>query len=107
MKDVAFYVFLFVLYSVLALKFFSVPLMGSEETLNWETFGRVLLIFTVSATLARWSVLAFKKRAQTLLAGQKIIGIEEAEAENVIDVLRPQKLRREEKKPKLKRRKFL
>ncbi|GEM_PF-3480628 len=107
MKDVALYVFLFALYSVLAVKFFSMPLVGAEEILTWDTFGRALLIFTLSAAVARWSVLAFKKRAQGLLAGQKIVGIEEAEAENVIDVIKPQKLRQEQKKPKLKRRKFL
>lgn len=107
MKDVFLYVFLFALYAVLALKLFALPLISYEDTLTWEILGRVLLTFIGSAVVARWSVLAFKKRPPGLLAGQKIIGIEEQQAENVLDVLKPQKLRREEKKPKLKRRKFL
>lgn len=107
MKDVVFYVFLFALYAVLSLKLFGGPLVSYDDPLTWESLGRVLLMFIGSATVARWSVMAFKKRAPGLLTGQKIIGIEEQQADNVLDVLKPQKLRREEKKPRLKRRKFL
>ncbi len=107
MKDLVLYAFLLALYSLLALRLFALPLFSYEETLTWEILGQVLLVFISSATLARWSVIAFKKKVPGLLSGQKIIGIEEQQAENVLDVLKPQKLRREEKKPRLKRRKFL
>lgn len=103
MKDLILYIFLFSIYSLLALKLFALPLISFDETLSWEVLGRVLLVFVASGTVARWSVLAFKKRPPGLLSGQKIIGVEEQEGENVLDILKPQKLRRELKKPKLKR----
>ena len=55
MKDVVFYVFLFALYSVLALKFFALPATQHEDMLTWDSLGRVLLVFVGAATVARWS----------------------------------------------------
>lgn len=105
MKDVVLYVFLFALYSVLALKVAPLNIEMTGEVLSWETFGRYLLLFAGSAMLARWSVLAFKPKPERLLSGQKIVGIEEQVGDQVLDVIRPQQLRRELKKPKLKGRK--
>lgn len=107
MKDALLYVFLFALYGILALHLFAAELRLSMDIVTWPALGRVVLLFAGVATVARWTVMAFKPRADRLLAGQKIVGIEEQEGENVIDVLRPQPLKRETKKPKLKRRRFL
>lgn len=103
MKDMIFYVFLTCLYGILGLAYFGET---QQAELTWKYLGQVFLLFALSATLARWSVLAFKKKPDRLLAGQKIVGIEEGDAANVLEVVKPQKLRREEKKPKLRRRKL-
>lgn len=102
MKDVVFYVFLFALYGVLALNYLSGQ-GTAEQVLTWKTLGLHLALFAGVATLARWSVMAFKRRADRLLKGQQIVGVEEGEADHVIDVLKPAVLKREEKKPRLKR----
>ncbi|MBN8222092.1 MAG: hypothetical protein J0L53_14305 [Spirochaetes bacterium] len=103
MKDVVFYVFLLGLYGVLALNFGLAPGAAAEPVLTWRSLGTHFAVFAAIATVARWSVMAFKRRSDRLLKGQKIVGIEEGEADHVIDVLRPAVLKREEKKPKLKR----
>jgi hypothetical protein len=104
MKDVVFYVFLFLVYGILALNFGTAQNAGGEPVLTWKTLGFYFCLFAAVATLARWSVMAFKRRTDQLLKGQKIVGVEEGEGEHVIDVLKPALLKREEKKPKLKRR---
>lgn len=103
MKDVVLYVILFAVYGVLALNYQAGQNTGSEPVLTWKTLGMHMVLFAAVATLARWSVMAFKKRADRLLKGQRIVGVEEGEAEHVIDVLKPAVLKREEKKPKLKK----
>lgn len=103
MKDVIFYVFLMLLYGVLGIGFLAEP---KQAELTWKQLGQTFLLFALAATLARWTVLAFKKRPERLLAGQKIVGIEEGDVPSVLEVVKPQKLRREEKKPKLRRRRL-
>lgn len=106
MKDVLFYVFLFGVYGILALQWLAGQNTGEDSVLTWKSLGLHACLFIAVATLARWSVMAFKRRADRLLKGQKIVGIEEGEADHVIDVLKPAALKRETKKPKLKRRRF-
>lgn len=101
MKDVTFYVFLFLLYGILGLGYFT---ESRPADLTWKYLGQVFLFLALAATLARWTVIAFKKRPDRLLAGQKIVGIEEGDAPSVLEVVKPQKLKREEKKPRLRRR---
>ncbi len=103
MKDVALYVFFIALYGVLALRWFGAE-RPAAEVLSWQEFGEVVMIFAAVAALARWTVLAFKPRPLRLRAGQTIVGVEEPEADRVIDVVSPVALTREEKKPRLKRR---
>lgn len=106
MKDVAFYVFFCLLYGVLALGCWPVEGLGNE-VLPWRGLGELLLLFAGAATLARWTVLALKPRAARLNAGQSIVGVEEPEPDRVMDIVRPVALRREERKPRLrKRRRF-
>lgn len=102
MKDVVFYVVIFAVYGVLALNYLSGQ-GAAEPVLTWKTLGLHMAIFAGVATMARWSVMAFKQRTDRLLKGQKIVGVEEGEAEHVIDVLKPAVLKREDKKPRLKR----
>lgn len=106
MKDVLFYVFLLFLYGVLALRLAPSFLTPEASTLSWRTLGELLLFFAGVATLARWTVMAFKARPARLIDGQKIVGVEEGEAERVIDVVKPVTLRKEEKSPKLKKRRL-
>lgn len=106
MKDVILYVFLFALYAVLGLRFAPAG-DATADVLSWELLGRYLLIFFMAGALARWTVLAFKKRPPGLISGQKIVGIEEPEAEQLMDVLKPEKVKKELKKPKLRKRRFL
>ncbi len=107
MKDVVIYVFLFALYAVIALQYFGGDAQSRSATPSWQTLGHNLLLFAAAAALARWSVIAFKRRPQRLIDGQKIVGIEEATAESVLDVVQPKLLKRETQKPKLKRRRRL
>lgn len=102
MKDVVFYVVIFAVYGVLALNYLSGQ-STAEPVLTWKTLGLHMAIFIAVATVARWSVMAFKRRTDRLLKGQKIVGVEEGESEHVIDVLKPAVLKREDKKPRLKR----
>lgn len=103
MKDVIFYVFVFLLYGLLVLGYIVEP---KQADLTWKYLGQTFVSLALAATLARWTVLAFKKRPDRLLAGQKIVGIEEGDAPSVLEVVKPQKLKREDKKPKLKRRRL-
>ncbi|MBS0619653.1 MAG: hypothetical protein JSR44_15820 [Spirochaetes bacterium] len=105
MKDVLLYVCLLALYSAVALHFFGGRADGAAIELTWKELGTLFALFAAVATLARWSTLAFKKRVGRLLPGQKIVGVEDGEAAHAIDVVKPQLLKREEKKPKLRRRK--
>lgn len=100
MKDVVGYVFLFLLYAILAVGFWADARPGD---LSWKFLAEIFLLFVAAATLARWTVMAFKKRADRLLPGQKIVGIEEGESPSVLEVVKPRKLRREDKKPKIRR----
>jgi hypothetical protein len=112
MKDVVLYVFFCALYFVLALRFIPIDMVGavgwgatggSVEVLSWRTLGEVFLLIAGVATIARWTVIAFKPSPQRLKPGQKIVGVEEPEADRVIDVLSPVALQREVKKPKLRK----
>lgn len=103
MKDVGLYVFFCLLYGVLALHWLS-PGAVQADVLSWSALGETLLIFACVATIARWTVMAFKPRPGRLKAGQRIVGVEEPEAGRVIDVVNPVALKREEKKPRLKKR---
>ncbi len=104
MKDAVLFVFLFALYFVLALNWTRAGSGTQVSMLGWAELGYNLVLFFGAATLARWSVMAFKARAAGLMQGQKIVGVEEATADSVIDVVQPKKLTRETEKPKLKRR---
>jgi len=105
MKDVLLYVCLLGVYSAIALHFFGGRVDGAAIELTWQKLGALFVLFAAVATLARWSTLAFKKRIGRLLPGQKIVGVEDGEAAHAIDVVQPQLLKREEKMPKLRRRK--
>ncbi|GAB4435524.1 MAG: hypothetical protein OHK0011_18700 [Turneriella sp.] len=105
MKDVVLYVFFCLLYGVLAIRWIPLEQSGAE-ILGWWGLGEVLLLFATVATLARWTVLAFKPRPERLKAGHKIVGVEEGEPDRVIDVVNPVALKREEKKPRLKKRRL-
>lgn len=105
MKDVVLYVFFCLLYGVLAVRW--VPAEGLVgDVLGWQALGQAVLLFAGVATLARWTVLAFKPGPERLKAGQQIVGVEEPEADRVIDVVNPVALKREEKKPRLKKRRL-
>ncbi|HMV34398.1 MAG TPA: hypothetical protein PKM44_02625 [Turneriella sp.] len=105
MKDVVLYVFFCLLYGVLAVRW--VPAEGLVgDVLGWQALGEAVLLFAGVATLARWTVLAFKPGPERLKAGQQIVGVEEPEADRVIDVVNPVALKREEKKPRLKKRRL-
>ena len=105
MKDVVLYVFFCLLYGVLAVR--GVPAEGLVgDVLGWQALGEAVLLFAGVATLARWTVLAFKPGPERLKAGQQIVGVEEPEADRVIDVVNPVALKREEKKPRLKKRRL-
>jgi len=105
MKDVVLYFFFCLLYGILTLHWRPPQALGAE-ILSWSAFGEVLLVFVSVATIARWTVMAFKPRPDRLKAGQQIVGVEEPEAEHVIDVVNPVVLKREEKKPRLKKRRL-
>lgn len=107
MKDIVAYVFLFALYFTLALNWVGGGKLAHGEMLGWSALGQNLLLFAAAATLARWSILAFKPRRNALRKGQKIVGVEEPAPDSVIDVVQPQNLKRETQKPKLKRRRLL
>lgn len=98
-RDIAGYAFLFCLFAVVGLRF-----LPPESETSWAGFGRLLIFFTSAAILARWAVLAFKKRVALTAEGQRIVGVELPQAETVLDVLDPQTLKRELKKPKLRKR---
>ena len=105
MKDLVLYVFFCLLYGVLAVRW--VPAEGLVgDVLGWQALGAAVLLFAGVATLARWTVLAFKPGPERLKAGQQIVGVEEPEADRVIDVVNPVALKREEKKPRLKKRRL-
>ncbi|AFM14462.1 hypothetical protein [Turneriella parva] len=104
MKDVILYVFLFGLYAVLGLLFFGGDAAARAAAPTWQALGQNLVLFGCAAAVARWSVMAFKPRAHRLLDGQKIVGIEEAGPDTVLDIVQPKTLKRETQKPKLKRR---
>jgi hypothetical protein len=106
MKDVVLYVFFCLLYGVLAIRWLPAERLNAE-ILGWRGFGEALLLFVGVATLARWTVLAFKPRPLRLKAGQQIVGVEEPEPDRVIDIVSPVALKREEKKPRLKKRRRL
>ena len=103
MKDVGLYVFFCLLYGIVALHWLS-PVAFQADILSWRAFGEALLIFACVATIARWTVMAFKPRPSRLKAGQQIVGVEEPEGDRVIDVVNPVVLKREERKPRLKKR---
>lgn len=103
MKDVVLYAFFCVLYAILGWRYFA-PEGVDEPVLTWQLFGAHLLFFAAVATLARWTVLAFKKRPERLPAGQTIVGVEEPEVPSVLEVVKPVVLAREQKKPRLKKR---
>jgi hypothetical protein len=108
MKDVLFYVFFFILYSLFALRFGEFNLSSDAgSVVTWGALGRIILLFAFCATVARWTVLAFKRRGPKLLAGQEIVGVEEEAGEHIIDVVKPSLLRREVAKPKLKKKRPL
>lgn len=105
MKDVVLYVFFCLLYGVLAVRW--VPAEGLVgDVLGWQALGEAVLLFAGVATLARWTVPAFKPGPERLKAGQQIVGVEVPEADRVIDVVNPVALKREEKKPRLKKRRL-
>lgn len=101
MKDILLYAFFCALYGVLGLRWW-VP--EDAPVLTWQLFGEYLLFFAVVAALARWTVLAFHRRPERLPAGQTIVGVEEAQPPSVLEVVKPVVLAREEKKPRLKKR---
>lgn len=103
MKDVIVYGVLFAVYAILALNWYHHD-SGAEPALTWQHLAWYVILFTGVGALARWSVMAFKPRPERLLKGQKIVGIEEGEAEGVLEVIQPKILKRETKKPRLKRR---
>ncbi|MBV6493839.1 MAG: hypothetical protein LDLANPLL_01863 [Turneriella sp.] len=105
MKDVVLYVFFLGVYGVLGLQAFSVyvPL---EAQLSWRVLGLYTALFTAVATVARWTVVALKKR-ERLPKGQKIVGIEEEVAPHVIDVLQPVVVSTEKKKPRMAKKRRL
>lgn len=107
MKDVILYVLLFGLYASLALFFFGGDAAARSAAPSWQTLGNNLVLFAAAAAVARWSVMAFKPRAPRLIEGQKIVGVEEAGPDTVLDVVQPKILKRETQKPKLKRRRRL
>ena len=69
MTDVVFYVFLLGLYGVLALNFGLAPGAAAEPVLTWRSLGTHFAVFAAIATVARWSVMAFKRRSDRLLKG--------------------------------------
>ncbi|HRP69341.1 MAG TPA: hypothetical protein PLY93_07405 [Turneriella sp.] len=103
MKDVVLYVFFCSVYGIIALHFFAKNI-PTGSTVTWYALGYHALLFTAVATLARWTVMAFKKRNR-LLKGQKIVGVEESVAPPVIEVIKPVVITQEIKKPRLRKRK--
>jgi len=98
LRDTLGYAAIFLLVAAVGL-----PLVREEGDLTWKTLGKTVCFFTAAAVLARWCVIAFKARQHLTAPGQKIVGIEVPAPESVLEVVKPQSLKREDKKPKLKR----
>lgn len=108
MKEFLAFAFLFVLYTLLGLNIFATaPGIEEARTVSWTDLGKIMVLFLAAGTAARWSVMAFKRRPGRLLAGQKIVGVEEPSAGTVLGVVKPEQLEKESTKPRLKKRRLL